>query len=91
MKKTFKFTGLIQQITGVETILRDNKFPIIKKLFELETVDGQILFIEARNKSMKLLDNITEPVIVEVEVVFEGSYKNDKMYNNINLVSLTKN
>lgn len=81
----FNVTGTITEIGELLHIQRINLPDLYKRVYTLETADGQRLFPEIRNVKLKLLDKnqIQEGDLVRVEFSFEGSQRGDKRYNNI--------
>lgn len=82
----------VEKIGDLEQIRRTTKPDLYKQLLTLKTEDGQILYPEIRNSLLKLIDRegIVEGCLVEVEYRFQGSEKNDKVYNNIVLQSIRR-
>jgi len=89
MQKNYTtFTGNIHSLTDTISIKRASKKDFFKRIIGLKTEDNQLMFIEARNSKLALLENVSLNDYVTVEVSFEGSEKNDKQYNNIFLYNL---
>ncbi len=89
-QKTIKLIGKLLRRGDLERIQRNNKPDLHKKVLTFETTDGQILFPEVRNRKLDLLDNISEGDLVIVEVIFQGSEKNGKRYNNVYTCNIQK-
>jgi hypothetical protein len=86
-----EFTQFVCQITEIgdkQTFKRNNKPDFDKRMISLKLHDGQLLFCELRR--MHLLDNIEVGDVVIVKVVFAGSEKNGKKYNNIFINEMSK-
>ena len=91
MKKEYlKIKGVITEIGELVHIQREGIPDLYKKVLTIETIDEQVLYPEVRNAKLKLLDNMYENSIVEIEFSFEGSEKNGKRYNNIYINNITK-
>jgi hypothetical protein len=91
MKKEYlKIKGVITEIGELVHIQREGIPDLYKKVLTLETIDEQVLYPEVRNAKLKLLENVYENSIVEIEFSFEGSEKNGKRYNNIYINNITK-
>lgn len=84
-KDVFYLTGEVRFIGELERIKRQGIPDIHKRVLTVETIDGQILFPEVRNRRLSLLDdnNIQEGSEIELQYIFQGSEKNGKRYNNI--------
>lgn len=89
-QETTKLTGVVKTIGDLERIQRKTLPDLHKKVLSFESVDGQIIFPEVRNRKLSLLDNIEEGDNVIIEVVFQGSEKNGKRYNNIYTCDIKK-
>lgn len=91
MRKDYlKIKGLITEIGELVHIKREGIPDLYKRVLIVETSDEQVLYPEVRNSKLKLLDNIEEGAVVEIEFSFEGSEKNDKRYNNIYVNNLIR-
>lgn len=92
MKKTefFKLKGIVTNIFNKITVKRKNLPDFNKISLTIETIDGQKLYPEVRNKKIKELDGININDAVEIEYSFQGSEKNDKHYNNIYINKIIK-
>ena len=89
-REFFTIKGVITHIGELVHIQREGIPDLYKKVLTLETIDGQILYPEIRNKKLTLLDKleIYPNSTVEIEFSFEGSEKNGKRYNNIYINSI---
>lgn len=56
---------------------------ITKVNIDIELENGEILFAEIRNHRLKLVDKIVIGESYFIDIVFEGSYKNGRKYNNL--------
>jgi len=91
MKKDYlKIKGVITEIGELVHIQREGIPDLYKRVLTLETNDEQVLYPEVRNVKLKMLDNLYENSVVEIEFSFEGSEKNGKRYNNIYVNNITK-
>lgn len=91
MKKEYlRIIGVVTEIGELTHIQRSGIPDINKVVLTVETIDGQILYPELRNKKLQLLENIEEGCVVNIEFSFEGSEKNNKRYNNIYINNLIK-
>ena len=91
MKKEYlKIKGVITEIGELVHIQREGIPDLYKKILTIETIDEQVLYPEVRNAKLKLLENMYENSIVEIEFSFEGSEKNGKRYNNIYVNNIIK-
>lgn len=88
----FKLIGTVHLISELIHIPRNGSPDLFKKTLTIETPDGQVLFPEARNHKVRILEenNIQIKDKVEIEYSFEGSTKNNKRYNNIYLNQIKK-
>lgn len=89
-KETIKLTGTLNAIGDLERIQRNSKPDLHKKVLTFETTDGQVLFPEVRNRKLDLLDHINVGDKVSIEIIFQGSEKNNKRYNNIYTCNVQK-
>ncbi len=85
-----KKKGVVTEIGELIHIQREGIPDLYKKVLTVETSDGQVFYPEVRNGKMKLLDDIYENSVVEIEYSFEGSEKNGKRYNNIYVNNIVK-
>lgn len=77
-------------IGELQVFRRNNKPDFSKKMVDLKTNDGQRLFCEVRNSKIPLLNDLSIGDIVTVELLFAGSEKNGKKYNNLYIVNIEK-
>lgn len=78
----------VDHIGDIERYNRPKREAFFKRMIDLSTHDGQILFCEIRK--MNLLEAIRVGDIVEVGISFAGSNKDGKKYNNIFINQLKK-
>lgn len=92
MEQKLVLTAEVKQIDELIQIRRTTKPDMYKRVLTLETSDGQILFPEIRNNTLKVLDRegIIEGTIVEVQISFQGSEKGGNKYNNILIQNIKK-
>lgn len=91
-REFFKVKGVVTHIGELVHIQREGIPDLYKKVLTLETIDGQILYPEIRNKKLTMLDEkeIYPNSTVKIEFSFEGSEKNGKRYNNVHIKSIKK-
>lgn len=84
-KKLTYLKGYFIEMTEPISIILEGKTPKKRSTLTLETDDGQILFIEVRDAMISRCQkiNFQRGDVVEVGIVFYGSAKNGKVYNNI--------
>lgn len=89
-KICFSIKGTVNKIHELIHIEREGIPDLEKRILTIETPDGQILYPELRNAKLPLLEreNIQEGDAVEIEILFQGSHKNGKNYNNIYIYSI---
>lgn len=92
MENKIILVAQVKEIGELVQIRRTTKPDMYKKVLTLETSDGQILFPEIRNNTLKVLDRegIIEGTIVEVQLSFQGSEKGGNKYNNILIQNIKK-
>lgn len=78
-----KLRALVKYKGPVKTFKEGTRAEFSKVVLSLETVDDQLLFTEVRNRRIEDLKNIFEGNIVQVDIIFAGSEKNGKRYNNL--------
>ena len=85
MKNTIRVQGFVENISDIIEIDRGKKGKLHKKVISLVTADGQKLFAEIRNKRIRQIDDQLIIVHTEVtmDILFQGSEKNGKRYNNL--------
>lgn len=88
--KSTKFKCIVKDID--ESVVEKGEKSFRKAVLKLETEDSQVIFAELKNKDINKLDRqkIIVDSIVEVEVLFIGSEKNGKKYNNICIKNITR-
>ena len=86
-KNYLTIAGEITEI-GPEIHIPRQGRDLYKRVITIVSPDGQKLFPEVRNNKMKLLEGVQVGDFATIEFSFEGSEKNDKIYNNIFLFSL---
>jgi len=84
-QKELVLEGFVEEIGPIVQIRRTTKPDLLKKTLTILTEDGQKVFMEIRNTSIKELqrEGIELHSLVRVNFIFEGSEKDDKKYNNI--------
>lgn len=87
-RNTVQFQGTIDYIGEIVTVKRENKKALSKRTVGVISDDNQRVFFEYRDK---LDRNIGVGDAVKVDYYFSGSAKNDKLYNNIIAVGISKN
>jgi hypothetical protein len=75
---------------SVKTYKEGTPGEFCKCTITLYTVDDQKLYVELRNSNISMLDVIPEGTIVDVDIIFLGSEKNDKRYNNLIATKIKK-
>ena len=85
-----KIRALLKEKGQIKTFKEGTNLEFSKVVLSLQTVDDQILYVEVRNKRIAYLEEIPVGSIVNVEVIFAGSEKNNKRYNNILVTKITK-
>lgn len=85
-----KLRALLKEKGPKRTFKKGTVAEFSKVVISLETVDNQLLFVEVRNKKIEDLDLLPEGSIVLVDIVFVGSEKNDKKYNNLIVTKIEK-
>jgi phosphoribosyl-dephospho-CoA transferase len=92
LKKPFEIQGTITNIEDEKNIQRKTKPTLTKKVLTVETLDGQVLFMDIRNKRIEqlVLQNIQVNDLVNISYIFQGSIKDNKRYNNIFITTITK-
>lgn len=78
----------VEHLGEIQRFNRPGKAAFFKRMVDLSTYDGQILYCEVRK--MQLLDSVRPNDIVEVGISFAGSNKSGKKYNNIFINELIK-
>jgi hypothetical protein len=89
-KEYLKKKGVITEISELVHIQREGIPDLYKRVLTIETIDKQILYPELRNGKLKMLEDLYENSVVEIEFSFEGSEKNNKKYNNIYINNITR-
>lgn len=92
MENKLVLVAQIKEISELVQIRRTTKPDMYKKVLTLETSDGQVLYPEIRNNTLKVLDreNIEVGTVVEVQLSFQGSDKGGNKYNNILIHNIKK-
>lgn len=86
----FIMRAQVTEIGELIQIRRTTKPDLYKRLILLKTSDGQSLYAEIRNNTLKVLDRegVVEGTIVDVTLSFQSSYKGENTYNNILIQSI---
>lgn len=87
-KRPVKVTAKVTFIGELQIFRRNTKPDFSKRLVSLNTEDGQVMFCEIRNSKIPLINPIKIGDVVNVDIIFAGSEKNDKRYNNLYIVNL---
>ena len=84
-EQTFKVKGMVLEIGDLIHTKKENNPDLYKKTLTIKTADGQKLYVDVINKRLKSLEkeDISEGVIVDLEISFKGSERDNKKYNNI--------
>ena len=84
-REPFKISGTIIFIGEKEVIRRKNLPKLHKRIIGVETLDGQKLYLELRQKRLNLIESekLEINTYVNVEYTFEGTERNNKRYNNL--------
>jgi hypothetical protein len=83
--------GVLTAMTTPLEITKENGSKMTRSVLTIETVDGQKGFFEARAQTIERIDKLSIEVgnNVLVGYVFIGSEKNDKLYNNLFINSIS--
>lgn len=87
-KENINLMCKVEHIGEIQRFNRTNKAAFFKRMIDLSTHDGQLLYCEVRK--MQLLESIRIGDIIEIGISFAGSNKNGKKYNNIFINELKK-
>lgn len=92
VKQLFELKGTITNMDELIHIRREGIPDLYKRVLTIEMDDTQVLFVEVRNKRLKLLEKEMIELYnrVEIKFNFQGSEKNGKRYNNIYVISIKK-
>ncbi len=93
IKKTpLKLKGTVRKIGEFFVVEREGKPSIEKKILIIDTPDQQTFYPEIRNKKINLLESkdIKAGDQVEISFLFQGSEKDEKVYNNIVVSNINK-
>lgn len=81
----FTLTGIVKEIGSLVHMKKKTGPDLRKKVITVETVDGQVLYLDIINTRLKVLESekIEVGSVVGVEYSFKGSERDGKKYNNI--------
>ena len=89
-KATIQITATVTYKGELQIFRRNTKPDFSKKMVDLVTSDNQRLYCEIRNSNIPKLERIEVDDVVLVEILFAGSEKNDKKYNNLYIINIQK-
>lgn len=92
MENLFTIQATVKEVGDLVQIRRTTKPDMYKRVLTLELSDGNLLYPEIRNASLKILERegIEEGTKVESIIMFQGSEKDGKKYNNVIINQIKK-
>ncbi len=88
MREPIKLIATVVDIGKIQVFNRPGKDPLQKQMISLETSDDQKLFCEIRKNNFNKANFLRPGHLIEVGIVFSGTEKGDKQYNNIVIYDL---